>query len=137
MIYIAGPLFTRPEHDFNRKLADSIINKLKEEVFLPQAECSELDQDKIFERCRDGLNMSRLVVAILDGTDSDSGTCWECGYAYALGIPVIGVRTDFRDSNDDRGLNLMLSRSCSRILFLSSKEYDDPIPHIVKSIPKS
>jgi len=37
------------------------------------------------------------------------------GYAYARGIPIVGIRTDFRKSQD-RGLNLMLSQCCTELL---------------------
>lgn len=59
------------------------------------------------------------VVAILDGPDSDSGTCVEIGYARALGKPIIGVRTDFRDG-DIHGINVMSVGACSAIIKLPS-----------------
>lgn len=34
------------------------------------------------------------------------------GYAFAIKKPIIGVRTDFRNS-EDRGVNLMVSHACS------------------------
>jgi nucleoside 2-deoxyribosyltransferase len=53
-----------------------------------------------------------MVVAIMDGTQVDDGTAWECGYAYAKGKPVIGLRTDFRSCGDGKApVNLMLSES--------------------------
>jgi nucleoside 2-deoxyribosyltransferase len=36
------------------------------------------------------------VLAVLDGPDVDSGTAAEIGWAAASGVPVIGLRTDFR-----------------------------------------
>jgi nucleoside 2-deoxyribosyltransferase len=39
----------------------------------------------------------------------------EIGYAYALKKPIVGVRTDFRAS-EDRGVNLMVSHACSRLV---------------------
>ena len=57
-----------------------------------------------------------VVVAMLDGSDSDSGTALEVGYAMARGKPIVGVRTDFRKSQD-RGVNLMLSQACTRYIF--------------------
>jgi nucleoside 2-deoxyribosyltransferase len=36
------------------------------------------------------------VLAVLDGPDVDSGTAAEIGWAAACGLPVIGLRTDFR-----------------------------------------
>ncbi|MDQ1497503.1 MAG: hypothetical protein QOI86_843 [Actinomycetota bacterium] len=39
---------------------------------------------------------ARAVLAVLDGPDVDSGTAAEIGWAAASGVPVIGLRTDFR-----------------------------------------
>lgn len=51
-----------------------------------------------------------LAVAVLDGVDVDSGTAGEIGFAYGLGLPVYGLRTDFRMSGDNEaaGINLQL-----------------------------
>lgn len=43
------------------------------------------------------------VFAVLDGTDVDSGTAAEIGYAYARGKPILGYRGDFRLSADNEG----------------------------------
>src|SRR6202012_1812766 len=61
------------------------------------------------------LNWADLVVACMDGPDPDSGTAWECGYAYAKGKPVVCYRTDFRITGDTEGApyNLMLSESAA------------------------
>jgi nucleoside 2-deoxyribosyltransferase len=40
------------------------------------------------------------VLAVLDGTDVDSGTAAEIGYAAALGRPVVGYRTDIRQAGE-------------------------------------
>ncbi len=44
-----------------------------------------------------------LVFAVLDGTDVDSGTAAEIGYAYARGKMILGYRGDFRLSADNEG----------------------------------
>jgi nucleoside 2-deoxyribosyltransferase len=41
------------------------------------------------------------VLAVLDGSDVDSGTASEIGFAAALAIPSIGLRTDFRLASDN------------------------------------
>lgn len=41
------------------------------------------------------------MLAILDGDDVDSGTAAEIGYACALGCPVVGLRSDLRNSGDN------------------------------------
>jgi len=114
-IYLAGPLFTKAEQEFNSKL-DEILRMLGYIVFLPQDECKGLDDSiDIFEKCLAGLDISNVVVAILDGSDADSGTCWEVGYAYAKNKPVFAIRTDFRQSGDTFGFNAMLFHSSSYI----------------------
>jgi nucleoside 2-deoxyribosyltransferase len=44
-----------------------------------------------------------MVFAVLDGTDVDSGTAAEIGYAFAKGKPILGYRGDFRLSADNDG----------------------------------
>ena len=104
-VYIASPLFSEAERDFNLKICN-ILERNNLRVFLPQKECNELHGIDIFDKCLDGLDNSKFVLAVLDG--ADSGTCWECGYAFAKNKPVISIRTDFRDSGDCGGLNSML-----------------------------
>ena len=41
------------------------------------------------------------VLAVLDGSDVDSGTAAEIGYAAALARPVVGLRSDLRNSGDN------------------------------------
>lgn len=41
------------------------------------------------------------LTAVLDGVDVDSGTAAEIGFAYALGKPIFGLRTDFRLAGDN------------------------------------
>jgi nucleoside 2-deoxyribosyltransferase len=43
------------------------------------------------------------LLAVLDGTDVDSGTAAEIGYAFAKGKPIVGYRGDFRLAADNEG----------------------------------
>ena len=43
------------------------------------------------------------MLAVLDGTDVDSGTAAEIGFASALGKVVVGLRTDLRRAGDNDG----------------------------------
>lgn len=43
------------------------------------------------------------LFAVLDGTDVDSGTAAEIGFAAALGMPVVGLRLDLRRAGDNDG----------------------------------
>lgn len=55
-----------------------------------------------------GIQAADLVVAVLDGTDVDSGTASEIGYAAALGKTIFGYRGDFRLSADNDGSTVNL-----------------------------
>jgi nucleoside 2-deoxyribosyltransferase len=111
-IYLAGPLFTAAERAFNRRLRD-LLEKYGHEVWLPQEHepRSQAARD-IFLTDIEGLESSDVVVANMDGPDPDSGTCWECGYAYKK-KPIVVYRTDFRASGDTdtTAYNLMLTES--------------------------
>ena len=52
---------------------------------------------------KSAIDKSDLVLAVLDGSDVDSGTASEIGYASALGKLVLGYRSDFRLSSDNDG----------------------------------
>lgn len=114
-IYLAGPLFTQAERRWQRELAGALrSHDLR--VFLPQDDAGlpllrePPDFHGAFEACRDAIDRADAVVAVLDGSDADSGTAWECGYAHARNKPMVAIRTDFR-GGEDQGLNLMLRRS--------------------------
>jgi nucleoside 2-deoxyribosyltransferase len=121
MIYLAGPVFTLAERRFNEEIAGELERLSPSlQVFLPQRYDKEFQGKPDFSRkmfaCLMGaLDNCDVVVAILDGPDADSGTSFEMGYARARGKRVIGVRTDFRGS-EDHGLNLMLSNACSDLV---------------------
>ena len=124
-IYIAGPLFTLAERQFNKELALAIQKLMNDIVIvLPQYETGKMAGtpdfvDRAFRFCLKSIDECDAVVGILDGADADSGTCIELGYAYARSKPIIGVRTDIRLS-EDRGLNLMVANICARLIMKSS-----------------
>jgi nucleoside 2-deoxyribosyltransferase len=112
-VYLAGPLFTLGEREFNAALAQR-LRQFGYTVFLPQeAEPRELTSECLFSVDVGGVENARVLVAILDGPDPDSGTSWECGYAYARGKSIILVRTDFRGAADGNlaPFNIMLWES--------------------------
>jgi nucleoside 2-deoxyribosyltransferase len=114
-IYLAGPLFTLAEQSFNVELARFLEDE-GFEVFLPQEhEPRSQTAKSIFEMDVAAVDWADMVVACMDGPDPDSGTAWECGYAYAKGKPIVCYRTDFRISGDIKGgpYNLMLTESAT------------------------
>jgi nucleoside 2-deoxyribosyltransferase len=57
---------------------------------------------------RAAIDAADAVVAVLDGTDVDSGTAAEIGYAFARGKRIVGYRGDFRLSADNEGSTVNL-----------------------------
>ena len=103
----------------------AVRRSLGYQVFLPQVECAGLrDPQAIFERCRAGLDRVDAVIAVLDGADADSGTCWECGYAFARKQPIVALRTDFRGSGDSGGFNAMLLGTARAVVSLPDPAVD-------------
>ncbi len=120
MIYLAAPLFTAAEQTFNAELAAK-LRAAGHQVAVPQVFCEPFagppaDFAGIHRACLDHLAQAGLVVAVLDGADPDSGTCFEVGWAVARGIPVIGLRTDLRPGEDGGLPNCMLTRSCMAVV---------------------
>lgn len=115
-IYLAGPLFTSAEREWNVRLSN-LLRAGGLEVWLPQEkEPRELTAKNIFEMDVQGIEWADAIVAIMDGPDPDSGTCWEVGYGYAFnekGKLIVLVRTDFRGSGEGKlaPYNLMLTES--------------------------
>jgi nucleoside 2-deoxyribosyltransferase/predicted secreted protein len=115
-IYLAGPLFSEAERTWNLTIAE-YLRSYAYDVYLPQ-ETGDTDACRgedahleIFHANHAALHNSDMVVAVIDGADADSGTAWEMGYAYARGIPVIAIRTDFRMAGAGERVNLMLEKA--------------------------
>jgi nucleoside 2-deoxyribosyltransferase len=113
-VYLAAPLFSDAERAFNIVLRDFLAAH-GHRVYLPQETGEGVagrGRDRaIFESHIKALDGARCVVAVCDGTDTDSGTAWEIGYAVARGIPVIALSTDRRRPEGGRRVNLMIQQS--------------------------
>ena len=132
-IYLASPLFTQVERKWNRTLAAALQAAVPHlDVVMPQdfktagKYNDPVHYGALFRMCVDALNGADVVLAVLDGADADGGVAWEVGYAYARGVPVVGLRTDFRPGAE-RGMNIMLSRSC-RFLVREFSFQEDAVP---------
>lgn len=116
-IYLAGPLFTSAEQEFNRQLCSALQNA-GHDVWLPQEhEPRDRTATAIFDEDLKGMDWAQVIVGNMDGPDPDSGTCWECGYAYRK-KPIILYRTDFRQAGDvdDTPFNLMMFASANAVI---------------------
>jgi len=123
-IYFAGPLFTLFDRESNRGLVKR-LRALGYVVILPQeieirTPSGALDYCALAQADFEALRSCTIVVANLDGADTDSGTAVEVGLKLALGGPVLGWRTDFRGC-DDHHWNAMFNL-CGKIIYSSSLE---------------
>jgi nucleoside 2-deoxyribosyltransferase len=131
-LYFAGPLFTQAEWLWNQQLAKR-LEELGFEVVLPQRRAEAMlygkepfDPNTLFRENVFEIERADMVLAVLDQADADSGTSWECGYAYKCKRPIIGLRTDIRKSGDDPlGVNLMLAQACAYFLTVPFNKRDD------------
>ena len=109
-IYVAGPFFKpgereRIEQIRNLFLEDPFFNDY--DVFFPMDHFvpngDKLSNwewgKKVFEMDRTAIEQADFLLAVYDKHYSDSGTAWEIGYAYALGIPIILLCTDVNADN--------------------------------------
>ncbi|MDW5561838.1 MAG: nucleoside 2-deoxyribosyltransferase [Methanomassiliicoccus sp.] len=142
-IYFAGPLFSLAEREFNQRLSSLVCQGLEgASAILPQDETQRLMAEsdpcaRIFDFCVGSIDRADVVVAILDGPDVDSGTSFEIGYAFSRKKPIIGVRTDPRQL-EDQGVNLMISRSVNSMIWLDSshlslEELADKVIRVLRS----
>ncbi len=97
-IYVAGKIRSESEREFLEKV-DALCRKKGFETFLPHRDVGLAkdmgDVEKIFDGdIKQGFKGVKLIVAVLDGLHVGAGTAWELGYAYAKGIPAIGIKTD-------------------------------------------
>jgi len=134
-IYLAGPLFSSAEREWNQRLA-GLLRQFGHEVFLPQEEePRELSARAIFETDRQGIDDADVVVAVMDGPDPDAGTAWECGYAYGK-KPIVLIRTDFRRLGR-KGLgpyNPMLTESAGMHIELPSASVEETAGAICRAL---
>jgi nucleoside 2-deoxyribosyltransferase len=111
-LYLAGPLFSAAERSWNAELT-AALRGAGHEVFLPQEQEPGRDAPGIFGTDVGGIDWADALVAFMDGPDPDSGTAWECGYAFGK-KPIVLLRTDFRtQAGSGAPYNAMLTESAT------------------------
>lgn len=104
-VYIAGGWFNDRQMKAVKEVED-FADKWFVNTFKPRVAnlgISGCDWDNIFSQNITHLDEAELVIA--STVDKDMGTIWECGYAFAKGIPVV-----YYTPGIDK-VNLMLAKS--------------------------
>jgi nucleoside 2-deoxyribosyltransferase len=114
-IYIAGPLFTPAERSYLEELATA-LEAAGFQTYLPHRDGGLAPADRrntraLYDSDIRALGACSIVVAVLNGTDVDSGTAFEIGYAVARGLPVLGLYEDIRVSGA-QDFNVMIANGC-------------------------
>ena len=123
-IYLASPFFEPKELELVRQ-TEKILEERGFHVFSPQqheyrgAEIgSRVWAEEIFKMDRDAIRACDVLLAVYHGGYGDTGTAWECGYACAIGKPVVVVHVG-------EDANLMITESAAaNINWEELPEYD-------------
>lgn len=132
-VFLAAPLFSESERDFNSRIAKKLRESGFEVWFAQESpfiqEGTHEEKRRIYEGDISALKAYDVVVAVLDGVEVDAGVAYEIGYAKALGKPIIGLKTDYRTFSKMEEINLILEVPLGKIC----KSIDEVI-HSLKKI---
>ncbi len=141
-VYIAAPLFSKSELDFNLILNEFLKN-LGFNTFLPQRDGHLLSElvgngstkneaiQKIFQKDSETIKNCDLVVFVMDGRVPDEGACVEIGLAFAYNKECFGLKTDSRSLMDDMDNPLIIGALKGRI----AKSFSE-LEHLLKPFIK-
>lgn len=141
--YVANPLIFSPAtREWYKGTMIPVVEKHVDVINLPTSSGGAKMDESMSKRERSKAifdwNVKRLdqcdfVICVLDGVQTDDGTAWEVGYAWAKGKPSIGVRFDMRDGCKEkvsRFTNLMIENCCVDIV-TSLEELDAVLANYV------
>lgn len=142
-IYCAGPIFTPAQRAWLRALGER-LRKQGHDAFVPAEAEQEFveatrtprraERQQTFHVNLAKLAAAQLVVACLDGTDADSGTSFEVGFAFARRIPVLGYRTDYRTLGREGTVNLMIDMACAQMLWLPTAAPEGLLDRLAEAV---
>lgn len=121
-VYLAGPWFYGNQAEILSKVESCLDSFSELEVFSPRREtlikpnAKEDARRQAFDGNVHHVNSSNFVVALVD--DSDKGTLFECGLAYAAKVPILY----YSENAEKRPFNLMLAESCTELGYVTNIE---------------
>lgn len=119
MIYLASPFFNKKERSAVTLIADFLRNK-GIDVYVPMEHevpnawdlSNEVWAKKVFDEDIKAIDECNTVVVLNWGMYSDSGTAWECGYAYAKKKKVINLLMP----TNDKDYSLMMINGSTEVM---------------------
>ncbi len=124
-VYLASPFFNEREKRIYNFIIRSIRKQEGIDLFVPQEHTipnawdlpNHLWAESVFAVDLLALQQCDVVVVINYGMYSDSGTAWECGYAYATGKKIINVLVDTHTNEEN----------CYSLMMLNGGHYSVPL----------
>jgi nucleoside 2-deoxyribosyltransferase len=124
-VYLAAPCFSAAERMWNVAVKTELAIRCEGtgiKIFLPQEQVREhWSGATIYNVLVSGLVHSNVLIANLDGSGGNDGTCWEMGFIAGTNAvwrelkttskkDIFWYRTDFRRGGDcDHNVNLMMA----------------------------
>jgi nucleoside 2-deoxyribosyltransferase len=127
-IFISASFFDWADRAFNRKLQEHLTSA-GHMVTLLQEKDGGSGERGLFDQRVEGLKNADLVLAVVTGADLDPCVAFEMGLAQAWGIPVIVMKTDFkqRSFNNPQAVNYVLEFGSGKIVTGGQAFFDDAV----------
>ena len=132
-VYLASPFFNKKERSAVELIVDFLRNSKGLEVYVPMEHTVENAWDlpnnvwakAVFDEDIKAIDACDTVVLLNWGMYSDSGTAWECGYAYAKGKKVINLLMPATN----RDYSLMMINGSEKVIpwfsFVTDEEWNN------------
>lgn len=122
--YLASPFFDECERAIYHKVIDYLRNLMGYDLYVPMEHTVEgawemsnaIWAERVFEEDIHAIDEAEIVFVINFGMYSDSGTAWECGYAYAKGKKVVTIIVAPQTTT----YSLMMINGCDTIININN-----------------
>ena len=134
-VYLASPFFEAGEIAIYNKAIQLLRSQPDIDLFVPREHTipnawdlpNHIWAENVFSADLLALQKAEVVVVLNHGLYSDSGTAWECGYAYATGKVVVNVNIEYYDTP----FSLMMMNGCT-----TTVSFSDLMIYTLKTILK-
>lgn len=119
-VYLAGPWFYGDQPEKLSKVEELLDSYDRLDVFSPRREtlvapdAKEDARTQAFNGNVKHVHDADFIVALVD--DSDKGTLFECGLAYAYNVPILY----YCETAEQKPFNLMLAESCPKLGYVTN-----------------
>ena len=130
-VYLASPFFNEREVRIYNQVIDTLRSRASVDLFVPREHTipnawdlpNEVWAENVFAVDLLALQKADVVVVLNFGMYSDSGTAWECGYAFATGKTVVNVVLDGHTNEENHYSLMMLNGSQATVTLKELKVF--------------